>query len=270
MCLINGEILDNSDDSPKPVASLMASKFLEERLFRAFRAPKNETRRLTFNKSCRLTDMKLTLDGILTRGHIWKLGRIIDTSTFTPPRSNNPHGRRTLNQRMRPLRWLVFCLRKHRYLSNRIKEYLKSDAKADPRKRYVSFTETYHHRMATELVTAIREGQNLRLGSIWDPSEQHSKRYRAVFVWPSKERPLPAYVFTSTWPADPGSEAHDANDTDHHVSLAVSVEAPPAGRALALPHLRVRGWLLGMCFFEGCPRTEVVFPWPRALQAVKP
>ena len=127
--------------------------------------------------------------------------------------------------------------------------------------------------MATELATAIETGRKLRLGSIWDPTERFSP-YRALFVWSNEGGyegevyPAPAFVFTSAWYRDPGSDAYGANDIDRHVSLEVGLDA--SLNRDGVPRLRTHTWRLGMCFFEGSQRTEVVFPWPRALQAVKP
>ncbi|UKZ72432.1 hypothetical protein TrVFT333_000061 [Trichoderma virens FT-333] len=276
MCLLNGEILDNNDCNQELVASLTTSKFLAKKLFKAFSAPEDNTRELTFNKGCRLTDVKLTADGILTKGHLWKLSRVIDTSKFKKklPWINNPRGRLTLNKRKRLLQ-LVFRLNDlgHRPLANRIDEYLADDAKSNAQKDFISFTEMYLHHMAAELAAAIRARRKLRLGSIWDPTGRLAP-YCAVFVWSDKDEdegeahPPPAFVFTSAWSCDPGSKTHNANDIDRHVSLEVSLEKSPDGASV--PHLRVHRWLLGMCFFDGYPRTKVVFPWPRELQSVKP
>ncbi|EHK20856.1 uncharacterized protein TRIVIDRAFT_69673 [Trichoderma virens Gv29-8] len=277
MCLLNGEILDNSDNNLQLVAPLTTSEFLKRNMFEAFNAPEDDTKRLTFNKGCRLTDVKLTADGILTKGHLWKLSRVIDTSTFlTLPFINNPSGRLTLNQRKRLLK-LVFRLShlKHRILAARIDEYLAADANSDTEEDYTSFSEMYLHRMAAELASAIRAGRKLRLGSRWDPMSR-PEPYRAIFVWSNEDEdededeahPPPTFVFTSAWPRDSGSKTHEANDIDRHVSLEVSLEEPLDGAGV--PHLRVRRWRLGMCFFDGYPRTEVIFPWPRALQEIKP
>ncbi|KAF6822493.1 hypothetical protein CPLU01_11991 [Colletotrichum plurivorum] len=124
--------------------------------------------------------------------------------------------------------------------------------------------------MAAELAAAVLARRKLRLGSIWDDSEKPAL-YRALFVWSDQgdDGPYPpaAFAFTSAWEGDSGSQTHDANDIDRHVSLEVDKGSRGSG---GVPQLSVRRWLLGMCFFDGCPRTEVVFPWPRALQAVKP
>ena len=274
MCLLNGEILNNNDNRLNATTSLTMSEFFRQQVFEAFHAPEDDTRRFTFNKGCRLTDVELTAEGISTMGHLWKLDRIIDTSMFglQLPRINKPSGRLTLDQRRR-LRQLALHLFQldHCILAQRIDQYLADDAESG--EGYASFTETYLHRMAVELATAVRARRKLRLGCIWDPTRRRSP-YRAIFVWSTTEEegngvyPPPAFVFTSARPRDPGSEEHDANDIDRHVSLEVDLEKPLD--CDGMPHLRIRTWRLGICFFEGCPRTEVVFPWPRALRAIKP
>ncbi|CCF43803.1 hypothetical protein CH063_13405 [Colletotrichum higginsianum] len=126
----------------------------------------------------------------------------------------------------------------------------------------------YLHRMAVELAAAILARRKLRLGSIWNESGRRAP-YRAVFVWPDQgddgPSPIAAFAFTSAWQGIAGSQTHEANDIDRHVSLGVEKGTLGSG---GVPQLRVRRWLLGMCFFEGCPWTEVAFPWPQALQAV--
>ncbi|KAI5463589.1 hypothetical protein BGZ63DRAFT_452949 [Mariannaea sp. PMI_226] len=274
MCLLNGEILDNSDSNFEPVASLRTSGFLEGQQFGAFEAPEDDTKQLTFNKGCRLTDVKLTTDGILTKGHLWKLSHVIDTSKFGKklPRIGNPRGRLTLTNRKRLLK-LVFRLNDlgHSSLADRIDKYLADDGNCDADKDYTSFTDMYLHRMAAELARAIKARRKLRLGSIWNPTGRSAPPgASAVFIDKDEDGdescPPPEFVFTSAWPRDPGSETYDANDIDRHVSLEVRLEEPFHGTGV--PHLRVRRWLLGMSFFYGYPRTEVMFPWPRALQAV--
>lgn len=274
MCLLNGEILNNNNDCLNATASLTTSKLFRRQVFEAFNAPEDDTRRFTFNKGCRLTDVELTAEGVSTKGHLWKLSRIIDTSKFYPklPWINEPRGRLTLNQRKRLLQLALHLFQlDHFALAHRIKQYLADDAKAG--EGYATFTEMYLHRMAIELAAAVRARRKLRLGSIWDP-KRRSSPYRAIFVWSTTEEdgdgvcPPPAFVFTSARSRDPGSEAHEANDIDRHVSLEVDLEEPLD--CDGMPHLRIRTWRLGICFFEGCPRTNVVFPWPRALRAIKP
>ncbi|EFZ04529.2 hypothetical protein MAA_01603 [Metarhizium robertsii ARSEF 23] len=273
MCLLNGEILNNSNDDTTSVAGLTTSVFLKRLIFRGFSAPEDDNRPLTFNKGCRLTDVELTACGVVVKGHLWKLGRVIDTSTFWPklPWIAEPRGRLTLWQRKRLLQ-LVFRLHDldHDWLAERIDGYLAADA--NTRKDYRSFTEMYLHRMAVEIAATIQSRQKLRLGSIWDAGGCSSP-YRAIFAWTGEDtemtcQPPPAYVFTCARQGDPGSYGHDANDIDRHVSLQVELNVPLG--SCSLPQLRIRRWLLGICFFDECPRTRMVFPWPRVLHAVKP
>jgi hypothetical protein len=282
LCLLNGEILKNDDDhdyghdnSSRPLGSLTASEFLNKQLFEAFSAPRGDSRKLTFNKGCRFHDVKLTQEGVVTMGHLWRLGRVVDTARFRRklPWINNPHGRLKLKNRKALLQLLFrLCDLNYRTLAHSIDEYLAADAEA--RGAHSTFTQEYLYSMASELAEAIRRRQKLRLGSIWDPTGKPTA-YRAVFVWSEADGgrdrdegcPQPAFAFTSAWSRDPGSNVHDANDVNRHVSLEVGLEESPDGNGS--PHLRIRGWLLGMCFYYGHPCTEVVFPWPRALQAVK-
>lgn len=272
MCLLNGEILDNGKDDMESVAGLTMSKYLKSSMFRAFNAPEAESRRLSFNKTSRLNDVRLTVDGIATTGHLWKLGCIIDTARFPRrlPSINEPDGRLDLDSRRR-LTQLESYLSGQGYseLAGQITRYLA----ADVRPAEDSFTKMHLHRMATELAAAIEAGEDLRLGVIWDP-EGGWVPYRAAFLWPDEvyDEPHPpkdVYAFTSMRQGDGRSEAHEYNDIDHYyVSLIVDMEEPVGGGAV--PRLRIRRWLNGMCFFTGCPRDEVVFPWPRTLQEVQP
>src|SRR5437773_2617343 len=66
MCLLNGEIVYNGNNDMTSVAGLTVSEVLNRLMFREFNAPEDDTRRLTFNKGCRLTDVELTAGGIAT------------------------------------------------------------------------------------------------------------------------------------------------------------------------------------------------------------
>ncbi|KAM0251440.1 hypothetical protein ACHAQJ_008191 [Trichoderma viride] len=268
MCLLNGEILDNSNSNKASAAGLTTSKFLKEHMFRAFSAPEDDPRHLTYNKECRLTDVELMEEGIATKGHVWKLGCVIDTSELLGlPRIYKPNGRLDRTQRRRLWQLALHMNERHRPLFDEMKKYLDDDA--DAGEYSTSFTDMYLHHMALGLAAAIEAGKKLRLGAIWDPKGRPSP-YRAVFIWPDEGdngADLPDYVFTSVREGDPGSLSHDANDIDRHVTLNVELEEFPSS---TIPHLRVHRWLHGMCFFYGCPRKDVIFPWPQALQDINP
>ena len=84
----------------------------------------------------------------------------------------------------------------------------------------------------------------------------------------------PEFVFTDSRAEDPGSEAHDPNDLDQHVSLEVRVENLDEITELVEqaeePRLRVQRWLTGLCFFRRQPRIPAVFPWPSNLALITP
>lgn len=266
MCLLNGEIFDDGEDDivSQPVAKLTASKLLESLMFRQFNAPEDDFRRLTFNKGCRLADVELTMYGIGARGHLWKLGRIINTADFPreSPWIKEPRGRLALDQR-KCLLGLVFHLKGlgHKPLADRIDEYLKTDADAAGQE-YSSFTDMYLHHMAAELATAVQKKQKLRLGCIRVLDDERSP-YRAIFFWSGQGgNEAHDFAFTSMRQSHPGSQTHDANDIDCHVSLRVTIENPQGG---GVPELRICNWLRGICFFEDCPLTQVILPWPQSL-----
>ena len=85
MCLINGEILDNRKEEGRCVVSaLSVGRFLERYLFRGFHAPEPEShRKLSFYKSYRFSGVRLTREGVQTKGHLWTLGKVIDTSRIS-------------------------------------------------------------------------------------------------------------------------------------------------------------------------------------------
>ena len=51
---------------------------------------------------------------------------------------------------------------------------------------------------------------------------------------------------------------------DSYVLISVDLEDCRGGSSIL--RLRVCSWLLGMCLFEHCLCTRVVFPWLRALE----
>lgn len=273
MCLLNGEILDNRRRrKPLSASRMKPSEFLDEFMYRDFKAPRDEKKKLTFNKSCRLANVELTQDGIQTSGHLWKLGPIINANEiaweerpFCDPQGRlEPDQRQCLFQLKRYLR-----AKKWSELGSQLERFLANDARAEPGAAFKSFSEYYIHLMANEVAAAIQGGGKLRLGSIYGEATNRRSRlpvYRAIFVLNSERddeaQELPAFVFTLMQEGDPGSETHDNNDLERHVSLGVVKEASADDE---LPRLRTQRWLLGMCFFARCPRTEVVFPWPRAL-----
>ncbi|KAM5356989.1 hypothetical protein ACJZ2D_016728 [Fusarium nematophilum] len=294
MCLLNGEILHNGvEEDPTSMSDMTVSQYLKAQAFKEFYAPRSE-RDLTFNKGCRFVEVQLKQSGIKTRGHLWKLGSIIHTARFRLPLSGaeKPSCSLTPGKQGR-LTQLVAELRLfgEASLASQIERYLNHDStRSGETFKNEAFPKRYTYLMAEELAAAIENGKSLRLGRIWDALEPEVP-CSAIFVWDSSrteesnigEKPREAntrskgdrgsqeaFVFTAMSPMTRGSQQHGTNDLDHHVSLEVSW--PLSGRQAPnrLPRLYIKRWLLGLCFFYGYTRTDVIFPWPSALQATIP
>ena len=68
---------------------------------------------------------------------------------------------------------------------------------------------------------------------------------------------MASYVFTSSCPA-----GENSGDIDKHVSLEVDLRGSVSEDR---PRLITKRWVNGLCFFDGCRRRDVVFPWPASL-----
>ncbi|KEY75050.1 hypothetical protein S7711_09657 [Stachybotrys chartarum IBT 7711] len=170
MCLLNGEILHNGGREESKLSSGMTvSMFLKAQLFSGFKGPAAQES-LTFNNGCRFFNVSLDQNGICTRGHLWKLGKTIDTSKYPPQGDwvNDPHGLLSLCQR-KQLVYFAQRLRSsgHLALSRTILRYLDHDAWImatipNPRRWLEGrLVERYMHIMASELADAIAEGRTL-------------------------------------------------------------------------------------------------------------
>ncbi|RYP78264.1 hypothetical protein DL771_000741 [Monosporascus sp. 5C6A] len=256
MCLLNGQILHNGRPSQRPVSGMTVSEFLKAQSFDGLSSPRYEPS-LTFNKGCRFVDVKLTETGVLTSGHLWELGPTIPTAQFgshLPPVGNVPGALGPQEQQLLTQLW--------RKLDSHCEtRTLASHRENEP----FGFSENYMLMMAAEVASAIREGKVLRRGRL-----EGQDQYSAIFVWGDDSSEGPAFVFTSSQPRNPDSRGHDANDTDRHVSLEVELGPMARQTGNGLPHLYVKRWVHGLCFFVGCPREEVIFPWPPDLKSICP
>ncbi|KAK4240301.1 hypothetical protein C8A03DRAFT_42174 [Achaetomium macrosporum] len=172
MCLLNGERLDNSttldiNSNMIAVAGLTTSQLLETLMFREFRAPEEDSRSLTFNKGCRWA-------GVAAQGQLWELGPVVDTAIFRKrlPWIQEPYGRLTMEERRCPLQVILYLKKLKDEDSSTLAEELDhylTDDDANAVKEFSSFKDLYLHKMA-----------KLRLGCIWDPTEEYP--YRTVFV----------------------------------------------------------------------------------------
>jgi hypothetical protein len=282
--LLNGELLHNVRLVSNP-SRMTVLDFISSQSFRGFYAPLGQ-RNLTFNKGCRLTHVELMRNGILTKGHLWHLGRIIHSQDIKrqPLWVNNPKGMLSRKHR-KLLTQLANTLRNfdHAGLTSQIWDYLDRDATNGAyQSSYDTFAGSYMRLMASEVANAIDLGMELRLACIWDPSGRPSP-YRAIFVCKSDEgegkshrssirygvpRGTSSMVFTASAPKRPSTAMHSANDLDRHVSLEVRRVGSTHDPRRSITHLEINSWILGLCFFEGVERTDVLFPWPPGFRSI--
>lgn len=98
--LLNGEIIKNDENDE----SLLSEKFfsyLRQIAFDRFDPPV-ESKELTFIKGCRLVDVRLSPDGIVTSGRLRRLHKAIDTGKFTSELQSERRSPNGLNKFQRP------------------------------------------------------------------------------------------------------------------------------------------------------------------------
>lgn len=280
LCLLNGEILQNGrmEDTCGSSSLTSVSEFLRTQFFNAFHGPRVD-RSLTFNKGCRFINVELDARGIITEGHIWKLGRIVRTADFHNQllQPKKPRGSFTVHQQRR-LAQLADELRSCSYfpLAHSIEEYLRLDSSGHRTRQSwrASFPSRYMRMAAKRLVKAMDEREALRLGSLWSLRKGRTP-YHAIFIWEdvddarqvqAHQKEVPSFVFTASRSKQPNSSTVVTNDIDHHVSLQVGFADLDVEHRV--PRLHVKRWLTGLCFFSGCPRDKVIFPWPHAVETI--
>lgn len=222
-----------------------------------------EDKELTFIKNCRFVNVGLSPGGIITTGWLWRLYKEIDTSEFAsnPPfdgkRSSNglrPHERSRLPQLASEL-----DLKRHQDLANDLYAYLDEDSHGGEQEERSS--KYYKDLMTKGIVRAIIEGKIIQLGCLVDRNP-----YRGIFIRePSGEEYLKeSHVFTAWKPRRRSDDKFGQRRSEKYVSLEVDlVENTVAG----LPHLKTKGWINGLCFFDRSPPGDVVFPWPTSIGA---
>lgn len=251
--LLNGEIIRN-DENDESLLSENIFSYLRQIAFDRFDPPV-ESKELTFIKGCRLVDVRLSSDGIVTSGRLWRLHKAIDTGKFTSeiqPERRSPKG---LNKFQRSrLRQLSEELRKQGYrtVADDLDDYLHEDAEYPP-----SSAKQYNDLMAEKVVDAIKNHKTIHLGC-----QVGCSPYRGVFVTNSALE-TPSYVFTAWCPA--GSRREVLGEIragmllEKHVSLEVD-----ATNLEDLPRLKAKRWINGLCFSDRDPARDVIFPYPKS------
>ncbi|KAI0441014.1 heterokaryon incompatibility protein-domain-containing protein [Xylaria telfairii] len=261
--LLNGEIPYNGRHHRTYASNTPnITNFLNEHAFRQFSPPQSAFG-LTYNKCCRFIDTELTGEGVETRGHLWKLGRVIHASELF---ESHPDAHDNLFPGLNERQILSLLANrigklKYRKLSEDIRTCVKNYDSNKPK----SFAKAYQGHMAEELATAIGKGRSIQLAGLWNPSDDYSP-YCGIFICNNSEpNETLEYVFTASQEKAAGDDKSHPNDIDRHVSMEVDCDVNTGG----LPFLRTRRWIHGLCFFYRCPRINVVFPWPTSVTKIQ-
>ncbi|KAI8632531.1 hypothetical protein F5Y19DRAFT_366992 [Xylariaceae sp. FL1651] len=290
--LLNGEIIENDPLRRRGTLKDTIFAYLAKQSLHSFRPPVDEE--LTFIKSCRFVDPVLTAAGTQTRGHLWRLGKVIRRR----PMKRNKYCK------LSPLETLATELQYRTYgasyteLATSLCAWTQDSSVAlGKHQRYRGRNPFARPRpsewrewMADEVEKALLEGKALRLACLVDSEHDRSYApYSAIFIgeddedWEDEEdgsdvKPPTSYVFTSIRPA---KQHAPPSDVHKHVSLEVKVEwhdreegddetskrAEERGAEKRLPKLYIKRWLNGLCFFGRHPQRPVLFPWPPELLA---
>ncbi|KAI1805024.1 heterokaryon incompatibility protein-domain-containing protein [Daldinia bambusicola] len=258
--LLNGEIIENDPERPtRSTLKHSVHEYIYEQSLSSFRPPVQQG--LTFIKGCRFNSPKLTLDGTLVRGHVWKLGKVIRREPMKYEKYN------TLN----PLAKFATELQYRTYGASYSDLAARLIATVYDPPRTTCRGGRWLTWMANAVSEALEQGKALRLGSlVVDPSfPLQVTCYRAVFIGDScddwEDEDEVSYAFTSYQ----FHKEHMPGYIEKHVSLEVDIEwqrrngsERSEGRSSYVPpKLYIKRWLNGLCFFEGFPTDQVLFPW---------
>ncbi|KAI8961838.1 heterokaryon incompatibility protein-domain-containing protein [Daldinia sp. FL1419] len=252
---LNGEIIEN-DPERHSLGTLKHTihEYLFKQSLSSFRPPVQQS--LAFIKGCRFICPRLTPDGIQTRGHLWRLGKVIRRKAMKHEKYN------TLNPLAKFATELEYRTygASHGELAADLIGHVYNPPRTDYRGGW------WRKYMANEIKDALEEGKALRLGCLIDPRYgAEDSPYSAVFVGDShddwEDETEDTYAFTSYQFYKQDMPGY----VEKHVSLEVDVEWPARDGPEGRPRLYTKRWLNGLCFFEGARTEHVLFPWHPAL-----
>jgi hypothetical protein len=270
LCLLNGEILNNNDrDGDETILGENIYGFLKQQAFERFGPPVRQE--LMFIKGCRFLNVRLAMDGIVTSGHLWTLGAMLSPAEFSdhlPFEPDAPNGLdRPIRRRLRQLAQVIQASG-YAVLAEKLETFLRDDSK---RAQQGFFSKQYQDLMAEQIVAAIDEGKPLRLGFLAQ-SGRGRRSCGGIFVSERSEdgdeweEDVPAYVFTASHPEKIDPDSPVSEDLDRHVSLDVDCQDLTTSFSTGQqPRLYTKRWVNGLLFFDGCPRDDVLFPYPASL-----
>ncbi|KAF5982128.1 hypothetical protein FCOIX_3892 [Fusarium coicis] len=161
LVLMNGEILSNYAQDKLDAKTMTITEFLHKHFFYGLESPWQKAK-LTFNKSCRFTNVVLTEEGVQTEGYIWRLDDEISTAKFY--RHLQPRGKKRYRQpAKRPLEWLAEELAsQYPVLSDRLDEILDLEVPS-------SAAEEWLLSMVDKVEEAIVQGKLLCTATLLGP-----------------------------------------------------------------------------------------------------
>lgn len=239
--LLNGEIIRNGSDCQR-ASTLGFSEFFRGHIVTDIKPP-SEQDTLTFTKRCRFVSVQLCVDGVTTRGHLWRTVGSVPIVTS---------GRQYL---LSSSVGLQMCLRDLARVLQPLQPALASSIH--------QFTTTLEHQLCdawqTELMTAMAKEvvqawttrRSLCFASL-DGTDQGS----AIFVADEPDK----LFFTSWHDTADESGRDDSEPLRKHVWLAV--ESSSLAIDDEIPRLRVSRWVHGLCFLQSEITQLVMFPWP--------
>ncbi|KAJ1706195.1 hypothetical protein NYO67_11655 [Aspergillus flavus] len=265
--LLNGQILMNGPDNSQSAIRSNIFDYLRSQSLRTFQTPDID-QKLTFIKSCRFAEVELLEQGVITSGHLWRLGKIVEDLGRTRPLHRGHDYQLSWYQRMR-LGQLARhlgpgeCGSRYGYIASAIDEYLDQDERWGDKD--VTFSKFYKDLMAEEVVKAMMDdprSPRLRLGALISQGDRTgTDPYSGIFIreaghrWEKDE----TYVLTAVCPAE-----KTVDGIEKHVSLEVELLGSPKSRGPK--RLVIKRWINGLFFFDrNSPITKVVFPWPESL-----
>ncbi|KAF4497070.1 hypothetical protein FAGAP_6765 [Fusarium agapanthi] len=236
LILMNGEILSNSPQDKPDARTMTITELLHRHFFYGLESPWKKAR-LTFNKSCRFTNVVLTEEGVRTEGYLWRLEDEIMTTEFH--NYSRPRGKKRYRQLIkRPLEWLAEQLgSQYRVLSQRLYEILDLEVPSSAAEEWLlsmvdKVEETIVQRKLLCTATLLGSGP---LGvSVFvqpDDSDDESSGDGSEM---SLDHDEDYYVFTSFQRAQTDRGGFDLNDLDKHVSLEVDYDPGKSNLALTV------------------------------------
>ncbi|KAI1332516.1 hypothetical protein F5Y16DRAFT_357971 [Xylariaceae sp. FL0255] len=235
--LLNGEIMENDPQQSHGTLKDTIFSYLAKQSLQSFRPPVDEE--LTFIKSCRFVDPLLTVEGTQTRGHLWRLGKVIRRSplkhdkyctlspleTFATELHYKAYGAAYTDLATSLYAWThqesnaaAAAAKTHHLRPNNNhnhqhhNHYHNHQQHQNGNRNPLSHSRPWGWRdwMANEVDTALLEGKALRLASLVSPADMQNNAghttasYNAIFVGDDGE----------DWASEDEEEEDDSDETE--------------------------------------------------------